>query len=82
MTTVIQKIRHWQNLEATVSADGFENIGTCVVLFFVKNCGKRNHANATRNCHSAREVRETLKDMKAEGWTCWGRMFGDLHMSA
>ena len=78
------------NLMRYAGANGFENVGSCLFLFFVKGDPgneddlikappvRREFASAT----SVKDAKRIIKEMKADGYRlCW-KAFGSMYLES
>lgn len=77
----IREIRTIHRLQAYTWEDGWENVGHCVFLFFVKGRGTKRVRREFTTAYTAREARATVREMVAQGYElCW-KSYGPLYLS-
>jgi hypothetical protein len=67
-------------LEAHADEDGFEFVGTGLVLFFVSGRGTQSVQRDFVLCSSVREAKREMKARRAAGWKCCWKVFGQVHL--
>lgn len=76
----LREINQLNGLDAYAEEDGFEFVGTGLILFFVIGRGEEAVRRDFVLCSTVREAKREMKARRAAGWKCVWKVFGRLHL--
>ena len=77
----LREINQLNGLEVYAEGDGFEYMGTGLVLFFVSGRGQETVRRDFVLCRTVREAKREMKARRAAGWECCWKVFGQVHLA-